>query len=137
MKSTKLRNSLIIVLITMLTFALTAICADAGSTLSCDPQAGATHYRLTWTTEAIPIIEISPADAEGTMQHDISLLPVKLHTGYAQAGKEWLIREGPAADQLGVWAPQQVYTWSDPTYFEIDGGHANPVQNIYAIEDAP
>ena len=114
-----------------------AFFAEAGSTLLCDPQAGVTHYRVTWTTDSMPAFEISAADAQGAMVHDISSLPVKLHTGYVQAGKEWLIREGPATDQFGQWQAQQIYTWSDPTYFEIDGGHANLVQNIYAIEDAP
>ncbi len=111
--------------------------AEAGSTLSSDPQPGVTHYRVTWTSEDPSRVDISAADENGAMNHYISWLPIGIHKGYAQAGKEWKIRQGPAADQLGQWVPQLVYTWSDPTYFEINGGHSQPPANVYAIEDAP
>lgn len=102
--------------------------------LTCDPQQGVTYYQFTWTSAEPDKVEISEADESGAANHDVSWLPVGVHKGYVQAGKEWKIREGAAPDQLGEWVAQAAYTWSAPTYFEIDGGTPQPASNVTAME---
>ena len=118
----------------LLTVLLFATFSNAGPVLTCDPQEGVTHYEVTWTSEDPEVVSVSTANLDGSMEHDVSWLPPSLHTGYIKAGKEWLIREGTAADQLGSWVSQNAYTWSAPTYFEIDGGTPQPSTGVTASD---
>ena len=110
------------------------VSANAAVFLTCDPQAGVTHYEITWTSETPEVVSTSTANPDGSMNHDASWLPPGIHKAYAKAGKEWKIREGAAADQLGAWTAQAAYVWSAPTYFEIDGGTPQPASGVTAME---
>ena len=123
----------LIILIAAAVLLLFGTFANAGATLVSDSQVGVTHYEVVFTSEEPDVVSTSTALLDGSMEHDISWLPAGLHDGYARAGKEWLLRQGPAPDMLGPWVAQAVYRWSDPTYFEIDGGTLQIAANL-AVE---
>ena len=81
--------------------------ASADPSLSCDPQAEVTAYRM--TIEGIDYEEDSVANPDGSGNHDLAPVPAGEHQAEFRAGKEWTLD--------GV--PQGVYDWSGPTLFSL------------------
>lgn len=104
---------LVIVAVAMVAVAFAVTMARAEPFLHCDPQAGVTHYRITWIATGVE--EMGNAQADGSSYHDLAGVPVGDNAGEIQACNQYTLD--------GV--PQLAYRCSDPTplFIRKSAGH--------------